>query len=147
MRLPSFASSIAPFTAPHDVCPRDDIARDADPEDVANSLIEDYLDRIARVQAREDCRKRILTVRSRWHPGLPVAAPHILLDEASITLLQLLRCRGRPQRGPAIPPSERPERSHRRTPTQADRASQRAAVKDRELDCHYEREFLKKGVA
>ena len=77
----------------------DDIARDADPEDVANSLIEDYLDRIARVHAREDCRKRILTVRSRWHLGLPVAAPHTLLDEASTTLLQLLQCRGRRQRG------------------------------------------------
>ena len=64
-----------------------DVARDADPEDVADSLIEDDLDRIARIHAREDRRKRMLTARSRGYLGHPVASPHVLLDEASVALL------------------------------------------------------------
>ena len=67
----------------------DNVARDADPEDVANSLIEDDLDRSARVHAREDHRKRILTARSRRHLGQPVATSHVLLDEACVAFLQL----------------------------------------------------------
>ena len=43
----------------------DNVARDADPEKVANSLIEDNLDRSTRIDAREDHRKRILVARSR----------------------------------------------------------------------------------
>src|SRR5215472_7445618 len=77
----------------------DDVACDADAEDVADSLIEDDLDRIARVHAREDRRERILTARSRGYLGQPVATPHVLLDEASVTLLQLLQGRGRRYRG------------------------------------------------
>ncbi len=57
---------------------RDDVAGDADHEQIAEALIEDELGRHARVGAAEDDRERQLVLRQRRAPRLTQVAPRAL---------------------------------------------------------------------
>src|SRR6266567_2847724 len=74
VRLPSCTPSIAPLTAPQLVIVHD-VAAHAHGEDVADPLVEDDLDRRARVHAAEHSHERELAGSRGDDLGRPVAAP------------------------------------------------------------------------
>ena len=72
----------------------DDVAGDADDEQIAEPLIEDDFRRHPRVRATEDDRERLLR---RGEPvvmdmaGPPAAVPHVV-DEPAVTLAETFEC-------------------------------------------------------
>ena len=111
VRLPSFTPSSAPFTAPQRVWPSTtmqlradlggvleaaqlvvvhDVARDPHSEYVADPLVEDDLDRRARVHAGEHRGERVLARRGRDHLRGVVVRLALVRGEARVARLQAL---------------------------------------------------------
>src|SRR6516164_7033392 len=92
---------------------RDDIAGDADNEEVAEALVEDQLRGDARVATAQDRREGLLPGRQRLAPLLArMAVDGFSRDEAFVPLEQPLpRCRGVPGDRLVGPPSPKRRRN------------------------------------
>ncbi len=86
---------------------RNDVARHADDEQVAEALIEDDLGRYARIRTAEDDGQRFLACRQLTPPRVAGALAAQLADEAPIALAQRLECGTCRNHGANIPGTKR----------------------------------------